>query len=143
MNIFSIPSRKKCPIIKTHCYKKIQKCVFFWCNVCDFLNLSIFVREYRTKRPGASHSKERYVTTKPQTSHNNMKKTRPRYLNLKRKNNHPAHVSLSTIEINSIDFIGKHLDIPVFRPFVHVLSEMLKSKKEKVVIGVIHLCVTS
>ena len=69
------------PIIKPHCYKKIQKYVFFWYNVCDFLNLSIFVREYRTKRPGASHSKERHVT-KPQISHNNMQKTRPRYLNL-------------------------------------------------------------
>ena len=74
---------KKRPIIKTHCCKKIQKCVFFWCNVCDFLNLSIFVREYRTRRPGTSHSQERYVT-KPQTSHNNMQKTRPRYLNLER-----------------------------------------------------------
>ena len=72
---------KKCPIIKAHCYKKIQKCVFFWCNVCDFLNLSIFVREYSTRSPGTSHSKERYVT-KPQTSHNNMQKTRPQYLNL-------------------------------------------------------------
>ena len=72
---------KNRPIIKTHCCKKIQKCVFFWCNVCDFLNLSIFVREYRTRRPGIPHLNEIYVT-KPQTSHNNMQKTRPRYHNL-------------------------------------------------------------
>ena len=45
-------------------------------NVCDFLNFIIFVREYRTRRSGTSHSEERYVT-KPQTSHNNMQKTIP------------------------------------------------------------------
>jgi len=79
----NIPSRKKCPIMKAHCYKKIHECVFFWCNVCDFLNLSIFVREYSTRSPGTSNSKERYVT-KQQTSHNNMQKTRPRHLNFER-----------------------------------------------------------
>ena len=73
---------KKCPIIKVHCYKKIQKCGLFL-NVWDFLNLSIFVRDYSTRSPGTSHSKERYVT-KPQTSHNNIQKTRPRYLNFER-----------------------------------------------------------
>ena len=52
-------------------------------RIRDLKNLSIFVREYRTRRPGTSHSKERYVT-KPQTSHNNMQKTRPQYLNLER-----------------------------------------------------------
>ena len=46
-----------------------------------FINLSSFVREYRTRKPGIPHVHERYVT-KPQTSHNNMQKTRPRYLNL-------------------------------------------------------------
>ena len=35
-----------------------------------FINLSIFVREYRTRKPGIPHY-ERYVT-KPQTSHNTM-----------------------------------------------------------------------
>ena len=65
--------------------------MFFWCNICNFLNLSIFVREYRTRRPGTSHSKERYVIiiiiiiiTKPQTLHNTMQKTRPRYINWER-----------------------------------------------------------
>ena len=61
--------------------KRSKSVCFFLCNVCDFLNLSIFVREYSTRRPGTSHSTQRYVT-KPQTSHNNMQKTRPRYLNL-------------------------------------------------------------
>ena len=55
----------------------------------------IFVREYRTRRPGIPHLKERYIT-KPQTSHNTMQKTRPRYLdfiedsNWVIKNNHPV-----------------------------------------------------
>ena len=48
-----------------------------------FINLSIFVWEYRTRRPVIPHVNERYVT-KPQTSHNTMQKTRPRYLNLER-----------------------------------------------------------
>ena len=48
-----------------------------------FINLSIFVREYRTRRQGIPHVNKRYVT-KPQTLHNNMQKTRPRYLNLER-----------------------------------------------------------
>ena len=73
----------KLPVIKAHCYKKIQMCVFFWCYVCDFLNLSIFVQEYKTRRLDTSYSKERYVT-KPQTLLNNMQKTRPQYLNLER-----------------------------------------------------------
>ena len=47
-----------------------------------FVIFSIFVWEYRTQRPGTSHSKERHVT-KPQTSHNTMQKTKPRYLNQK------------------------------------------------------------
>ena len=58
-----------------------------WCLLSNifaiFINLSIFVREYRTRRPGIPHVNERYVT-KPQTSHNTMQKTRPRYLNLER-----------------------------------------------------------
>ena len=58
-----------------------------WCLLSNifaiFINLSIFVREYRTRRPGIPHLNKRYVT-KPQTSHNNMQKTRSRYLNLER-----------------------------------------------------------
>ena len=41
-----------------------------------FINLSIFVREYRTRRPDIPHLNERYVT-EPHTSHNNMQSTRP------------------------------------------------------------------
>ena len=63
--------------------QKDPKVCVFWCNICDFLNLSIFVRECSASSPGTSHSKERYVT-KPQTWHNNMYKTRPRYLNFER-----------------------------------------------------------
>ena len=48
-----------------------------------FINLGISVRDYRTRKPGIPHLNERYVI-KPQTSHNNMQKTRPRYLNLER-----------------------------------------------------------
>ena len=48
-----------------------------------FINLSIFVWEYRTRRPVIPHVNERYVT-KPQTSHNTMQKTRLQYLNLER-----------------------------------------------------------
>ena len=48
-----------------------------------FINLGIFVREYRTRKSGIPHLNERYVT-KPQTSQNNMQKTKPRYLNLER-----------------------------------------------------------
>ena len=48
-----------------------------------FINLSIFVWEYRTRRPVIPHVNVIYVT-KPQTSHNTMQKTRPRYLNLER-----------------------------------------------------------
>ena len=58
-----------------------------WCLLSNifaiFINLSIFVREYRTRRSGIPHLNERYVT-KQQTSHNSMQKTRPRYLNLER-----------------------------------------------------------
>ena len=52
---------KKCLIIKAHCYRKIQKKGVFECNVCDFLNFSIFVREYRTRKPDTSQSKDAYV----------------------------------------------------------------------------------
>ena len=56
-----------------------------WCLLSNifaiFINLGISVRDYRTRRPGNSRSKERHVT-KPQTSHNNVQKNRPRYLNL-------------------------------------------------------------
>ena len=48
-----------------------------WCLLSNifaiFINLSIFVREYRTRRPGIPHLNERYVT-KLQTSHNTMQK---------------------------------------------------------------------
>ena len=67
-------------------YKIIQKLVrgVFWVTfLLFFINLSIFVREYRARKACIPHLNERYVT-KPQTSHNNMQKTRPRYLNLER-----------------------------------------------------------
>ena len=54
---------------------------FFSKMFAIFINLGISVREYRTRKPGIPHLNERYVT-KPQTSHNNMQKTRPQYLNL-------------------------------------------------------------
>ena len=51
-----------------------------WCLLSNiftiFINVSIFVREYRTRRSGTPHLNERYVT-KPQISNNNMQKTRP------------------------------------------------------------------
>ena len=59
----------KLSIIHDNCYKKkwgLLRYIF-----AIFINLSIFVREYRTRRPDIPHVNKSYVT-KPQTSHNDM-----------------------------------------------------------------------
>jgi len=48
-----------------------------------FYQFELFGREYRARKACIPHLNERYVT-KPQTLHNNVQKTRPRYPNLER-----------------------------------------------------------
>ena len=92
-------------------------------------NISYYLYQFEhfcsreTRRSGTPHLNKRYVT-KPQTSRNNMQKTRPRYFNLERLN--WGSVFACKKSIRCIVFSNTRLDLPPQRTFIlHILCTCL------------------